>query len=101
MKRIYKIVVILAVAAGAFFLLHAHVIWLDYFNGTIVNKAEKTVATVTKKGHAQDISEYFLDIETDSGRKVRIQVPQLQYFSSQVNMRVTKAPFSSHVELVQ
>lgn len=101
MKRIYKIVVVLAVVAGAFFALHTRIGWLDYFTGTIVNKAEKSVATVTRKGHAQDISEYFFDIETDSGRKVRMQVLQIQYFRARVNMRVTKAPFSSRVELLQ
>ncbi|HUU03884.1 MAG TPA: hypothetical protein VM425_20785 [Myxococcota bacterium] len=101
MKKIFKIIIVLGVLTGAFFALHTRVLWLDYFDGTIVDKEERSVATVTRKGHAQDISEYFLDIETDSGRKVKMQVDQLLYYRSRNSMRVRKRPFSSRADLSQ
>ena len=99
MKKFFEIIIVLGVLTGTFFALHTRVPWLDYFDGTIVDREERSVATVTRKGHAQDISEYFLDIETDSGRKVKMQVDQLLYFRSRNSMRVTKRPFSSRVDL--
>jgi len=101
MKRFFKIIIVLGVLTGAFLALHTRVPWLDYFDGTIVDKEERSVATVTRKGHAQDISEYFIEIETDSGRKVKMQVDQLLYFRSRNKMRVSKGPFTSRVDLSQ
>jgi hypothetical protein len=101
MKKFLKIVIVIGVLAGAFFTLHTRIMWLDYFDGTIVDRQEKSVATVTRRGHAQNISEFFLTIETDSGRTVVVEVDQLLYFRSRTKMRVSKRPFSSQVDLNQ
>jgi len=57
------------------------------------------VATVGKD-IGQKISRYYLEVQTDSGRLVRVPVEQLTYFDADEGMRVHKAPFTSSVDLI-
>ncbi|MBW1807896.1 MAG: hypothetical protein JRJ19_06405 [Deltaproteobacteria bacterium] len=101
MKRLLKIIILLAILAGAYFGLRPHILWLDYFDGTITEKVEKSVPTVMDKKHAQDISEYSFIVATDDGRELKVLVKQLQYFRSRPQMRVKKGPFTSDIQLIE
>ena len=99
MKKLLSLVVVCALLAGGYLLLRPRVVWLDFFEGTIVAKIEDEVATVGKS-IGQRISKYYLDIKTDSGRQVRVPVEQLTYFDSDEGMRVHKGPFTTSIELL-
>ncbi len=98
MKKLLSIIVVVGLLVGAFFMLRTRIVWLDYFNGTIIERSEDEVATV-KVDQTQTISSYFFEIETDDGRIVKVQVDQLQYFRAREGARVTKSPFTSSVLL--
>ena len=98
-RRVLTPLILAAALVGAFFLLRTQVPWLDYFEGTIVERVDKLVPTVIDR-HAQDISEYYLSIDTDDGRQVTVQVEQLLFFESREGMRVSKSPFSLAVRLL-
>jgi len=98
MKLAIKVVVIAAIVVGAFFLLRTRILWLDYFDGTIVKKVEKDLVTVIDR-HAQDIGTYYLEVVTEDARELTVQVDQLQYFRAKKGMRVNKEPFTSEVRL--
>jgi hypothetical protein len=100
MKRVIFWLAIAGLLVGGFFLLHKQVLWLDYFDGTLVKRIEDQVATVRKVGN-QTISNYSFAIETDDGREVLAPVDQLVYFRAREGMRVHKSPFSSTIELAQ
>ena len=101
MKRLLKVIILLAILVGAYFGLKPHILWLDYFDGTITDKVETSVPTVLDKKHAQNISEYFFVVATDDGRELKVLVKQLDYFRSRPQMRVSKGPFSSDIQLIQ
>lgn len=98
-RRVLTPLVAAAVLVGAFFLLRTQVLWLDFFEGTIVERVDKLVPTVIDR-HAQDISEYYLVIDTDDGRQVTVQVEQLFFFESREGMRVGKSPFTLAIRLL-
>lgn len=100
MKKILTMLVVAGLLVGAFFLLHKQILWLDFFDGTIRERIEDQVATVSKAGN-QSISYYFFAIETDDGRLVQAPVDQLVYFRAREGMRVSKPPFSPAVSLVE
>lgn len=97
-RRILTPLILAAALVGAFFLLRTQVLWLDYFDGTIVERVDKLVPTVIDR-HAQELSEYFLVIDTDDGRQVTVLVEQLVFFKSREGMRVCKSPFTQDVRL--
>ena len=97
-RRILTPLILAAALVGAFFLLRTQVLWLDYFNGTIVERVDKLVPTVIDR-HVQELSEYFLVIDTDDGRQVTVLVEQLFFFESREGMRVSKSPFTLAVRL--
>ena len=98
-RRILTPLILAAVLVGAFFLLRTHVTWLDYFEGTIVERIDKLVPTVIDR-RAQEISEYFLVVDTDDGRQVTIPVEQLVFFQAREGMRIKKSPFTRAVSLL-
>ena len=97
-RRILTPLILAAALVGAFFLLRTKVLWLDYFDGTIIERVDKLVPTVIDR-HAQELSEYFLVIDTDDGRQVTVQVEQLLFFESREGTRVCKSPFTQDVRL--
>jgi len=100
MKWAIKAVVLVAILAAAYFLLRHKVLWLDSFDATIVKKLEKALPTVVDQ-HAQEISSFYYEIETDDNRHLTVEVDQLQYFRSREGMRVVKEPFSLDVRLLE
>jgi hypothetical protein len=100
MKRLLKIIILLAVLAGAYIGLRPRILWLDYFDGTITDKVVTTIPTVLDKKHAQHLSDYFFIVVTDDDRELKVQVEQLQYFRARPQMRVSKKPFSANIELL-
>ena len=100
MRSLVKVLILLAGLAGGYFLLKPHVVWLDTFEGIIQDKVDKEVPTVVDKKYAQNITQYYLVIETDDDREVTVEVDQLLYFRSRTSMRVSKAPFTSQIELI-
>jgi hypothetical protein len=99
MRRVLTPLILAALLVGAFFLLRTRVLWLDYFEGTVVERIDKLVPTIIDR-HAQDISEYYLVVDTDDGRQVTVQVEQLLFFESREGMRVCKSPFTLEVHLL-
>lgn len=99
MRTLVKLLVAAVVVMAAYFLLRTRILWLDYFEGSITERVEDSRPTVTKK-YTQEISEYFLVVETDDGREVTVPVEQITYFRARPGMRVTKDPFTSDLELV-
>ncbi len=99
-KTFIKLLVFTAIAVAAFFLLRHHVLWLDSFEGTIQERIEDQVPTVTKDV-GQEISYYYFRIQTDEGRDLVVPVKQLLYFRARPGMRVTKSSFSSSVSLLE
>jgi hypothetical protein len=100
LRRILTPLIVTAVLVGAYFLVRKQVTWLDYFEGTIVERIDKLVPTVIDR-RAQEISEYYLVVDTDDGRQVTVLVEQLLFFRSREGMRVKKSPFTLEVRLVQ
>ena len=99
MKWAIKAVVIAAVLVGAFFLLRTRILWLDYFDGTVVKKVEKVLPTVLDH-HTQEISTFYFEIVTDDDdRELTVEVDQLLYFRARKGMRVTKESFSLKIRL--
>ena len=98
MKRLLSIIIVAGLLVGAYFLLRTSIVWLDDFDGTIIERLEDEVATVSEH-QTQTISTYFFEIETDDGRTVKVQVDQLQYFRASEGARVIKSPFTSSVVL--
>lgn len=98
MKKLISSLVVGGLLVAAYFLLRSHVVWLDGFDGTVLVKIETEVPTVGKDG-GRKISRYALDVETDSGRLVRVPVDQLTYFDAGEGVRVHKTPFSSDLEI--
>lgn len=98
-KIFIKLFVVLVMGVVAFFLLQHHVLWLDSFEGTIQERIEDQVPTVTTKV-AQEISYYYFRIQTDDGRDLKVAVNQLLYFRARQGMRVSKSPFSASVSLL-
>ena len=99
MKRLQGLVLLAALAAGAYFLLRHQVFWLDSFEGEITDKYKRDIPTVSEHRLTQEISYYYLVIKTTDGREVESEVPQDLYFRSRVGMRVRKKPFSSELLL--
>jgi hypothetical protein len=99
LRRVLPLLILAVALAGAFFLLRTRVLWLDSFEGTIVEKVDKLVPTVIDR-RAQDISEYSLVIDTDDGRQVTVRVEQLLFFESREGKRVGKSHFSLAVRLL-
>jgi hypothetical protein len=99
LRRVLPLLILAVALAGAFFLLRTRVLWLDSFEGTIVEKVDKLVPTVIDR-RAQDISEYSLVIDTDDGRQVTVRVEQLLFYESREGKRVGKSPFSLAVRLL-
>jgi len=100
-KRLLKIVILLAVLAGAYFGLKPRILWLDYFDGTITEKVVTTIPTVLDNKHAQHMNSYFFIVATDDDRELKVAVEQLQYFRARPQMRVSKKPFSSDITLLE
>lgn len=100
LRRVLTPLVVVAVLVGAYFLVRKDVTWLDYFDGTITERIDKLVPTVIDR-HAQEISEYFLVIDTDDGRQVTVLVEQLVFFRAREGMRIKKSPFTLEVQLLQ
>ena len=98
MKWAIKAAIIAAVLVGAFFLLRTRILWLDYFEGTILERVEKSTPTVSER-YAQEISEFFFQIKTDDDRELTVEVDQLLYFRARKGMRVEKGPFSLKIGL--
>ncbi|RME25274.1 MAG: hypothetical protein D6806_08135 [Deltaproteobacteria bacterium] len=91
---------ILAVlAAGAYFLLRHQVFWLDSFEGQIKDKYSRDIPTVSEHRVTQEITYYYLVIQTQDGREVEAEVPQDLYFRARVGMKVRKNPFGSDLLL--
>jgi uncharacterized protein YxeA len=101
MKKIISLVVIAAIAVGAYFLLRHRVLWLDSFTGVIEERVEDEVATSRTDGVGQKQSYYFFEVLTDDERQVRVEVDQLQYFRARSGMRVAKRPFTGAIELIE
>jgi uncharacterized membrane protein len=100
LRRLLTPLVVAALLVAAFFLLRKQVLWLDYFEGTITERIDKLVPTVIDR-HAQEISEYYLVVDTDDGRQVTVLVEQLFFFRAREGMRVRKSPFTLEVQLSQ
>lgn len=98
MKWVIKAAILAAVLVCAFFLLRTKILWLDYFDGTILKKVEKSTPTVSER-YAQEISYFFFEIGTDDERQVTVKVDQLLYFRAREGMRVEKGPFSLKISL--
>ncbi len=99
-KIFIKLLVLTAIGVGSFFILQHHVLWLDSFDGTIQQRIEDQVPTVSTQ-IAQEISYYYFKIQTDDGREIVVAVDQLMYFRARPGMRVSKHPFSSSVTLLE
>ena len=99
LRRIVTPLILVVVIVGAFFLLRKHITWLDYFEGTIAERIDKLVPTVIDR-RAQEISEYYLVVDTDDGRQVTVLVEQLLFFRAREGMRVKKSPFTLEVQLI-
>lgn len=97
-RSIVKILGAAALVVAAYFLLRTRVLWLDYFEGTITDRIEESIPTVTRRT-TQEISEYFLVVATDDGRELTVPVDQLTYFRARAGMRVAKDPFSADLDL--
>jgi hypothetical protein len=100
MKWIIKAAIFAAVLVCAFFLLRTRILWLDYFDGTILKRVEKSTPTVSER-YSQEISEFFFEIMTDDEREITVEVDQLLYFRARKGMRVEKGPFSLKVDLTE
>jgi hypothetical protein len=97
-RRVLTPLILAVVVVGAFFLLRKHVVWLDYFEGTISERQDRQTSAVVDRRYTE-ISEYYLVVDTDDGRQVTVPVEQLVYFEAREGMRIKKSPFTRDVHL--
>jgi len=97
-RKVLTPLIFVVVVAGAFFLLRKHVTWLDYFEGTVTERLDQQTSALVERRYTE-ISEYYLVIDTDDGRRVTVPVEQLVYFEARAGMRIKKSPFTQNVQL--
>jgi hypothetical protein len=99
MRAVIKVAVVAGLLVGFYLLFRTKILWLDSFEGTITERLEEKTPTVIDDKLTQNLSRFYLQIRTDDGRDVRVEVDQLEYFRSRRGMRVSKAPFGVSVEV--
>ncbi|MBN2497515.1 MAG: hypothetical protein JXR96_23180 [Deltaproteobacteria bacterium] len=99
MRRLLPALVVLACLIVTYFVLRPRVLWLDSFEGVVVSRAESPV-TIVESSQTAHTSTYHLEVETDGGRRIRVEVDSLLYFQARRGCRVSKPPFSQKLHLI-
>jgi hypothetical protein len=99
-RQMCKWLLLFGLIVGFFLLLRPHVIWLDSFEGVLIEKTTKMVPTLVN-GELLDVSEHYFVVEEDDGRQINMQVDQLKYFRASIGNRIVKKSFRSEIELIQ